>query len=124
MRLEQALQTMQNDQGTFATTVNQELLQVNRRMAEMETTIRDREEAIRVALDNTAAQRAGELAKVVSDATSEFATQRQLLQDISASVQVEFHKLQQQIEASGGNMEEAKVGTLPAGERTKTAQAL
>ena len=97
-RMEQQLQQMQRDQGTFATQMNNEVSQSKNRMMAIETTIRDREEAIRVAFDSTAAQRAAELASVVSDARSEFEKQRQLLQEITAAVQVEFHKLQQQID--------------------------
>ena len=102
MRFEQQLQQMQQDQGIFATFMNQEVAEAKSRMLQMESTIRDREEAIRVALDGTAALRAAELAKVVSDATSEFATQRQALQGITSAVQVEFNKLQQQIDQSSG----------------------
>ena len=73
----------------------------------IETIFRDREEAIRAAFDSTAAQRAAELASVVSDARSEFEKQRQLLQEITSAVQVEFHKLQQQVDQGqtkeGGN---------------------
>ena len=69
-------------------------------MLAIETTIRDREEAIRIAFDGTAAQRASELATVVSDAISEFEKQRQLLQEVTAAVQVELHKLQQQVDQS------------------------
>ena len=100
--MEQQLQQIQTDQGIFATAMNTELLQAKNRMMAMESTIRDREEAIRVALDGTAAQRAAELAKVVSDATSEFAKQRQLLQDVTTSVHLEFSKLQQQIDQGKG----------------------
>ena len=100
-RFEQQLQQIQQDQGTFATLMNREVSEAKSRMMQMESMIRDREQAIRVALDGTAALRAAELAKVVSDATSEFATQRQLLQDITTAVQVEFHKLQQQIDQHG-----------------------
>ena len=71
-RLEQQLQQMQQDQGTFASQVNAEQLATNARMATIESTIRDREEAIRVAFDHTAAQRAAELATVVGDARAEF----------------------------------------------------
>ena len=66
-----------------------------------------REEAIRIAFDTTVAQRAAELAAVVADARSEFDKQRRQLQDISNAVQLEFNKLQQQIEQGnprdGGN---------------------
>ena len=99
-RMEQQLQQIQADQGTFATQMNTEMLQSRNRMLAIETTIRDREEAIRTAFDTTAAQRAAELASVVSDARSEFDKQRQLLQDITNAVQVEFHKLQQQVDQS------------------------
>ena len=101
LRFEQQLQQLQQDQATFATMVNREVTEAKSRMMQMESMIRDREEAIRVALDRTAANRAAELAKVVSDATSEFATQRQTLQGLTAAVQVEFNKLQQQIDQSG-----------------------
>ena len=101
-RFEQQLQQIQQDQGTFATLMNREVSEAKSRMMQMESMIRDREEAIRVALDRTAALRAAEFAKAVSDATSEFATQRQLLQDITTAVQVEFNKLQQQIDQSSG----------------------
>ena len=68
------------------------------RIGAIETTIRDREEAIKTAFDVTAAQRASELAAVVAQAKSEFDTQRQQLQTITGAVQTEFTKLQEHIE--------------------------
>ena len=106
MRFEQQLQQLQQDQATFATMVNREVTEAKSRMMQMESMIRDREEAVRLALDRTAADRARDLAKVVSDATSEFTTQRQTLQGLTAAVQVEFNKLQQQIGQGGGESRE------------------
>ena len=109
---------MQTDQGIFATTMNAELQTANGRMMAMETTIRDREEAIRRAFDSTTAMRAAELAKVVADAKSEFDTQRTTQRDslngIATAVQAELHSLQQRVEqveqgaprAEGGKGEE------------------
>ena len=93
---------MQADQGIFATTMNAELQTANGRMMAMESTIRDREEAIRRAFDSTTALRAAELAKVVADAKSEFDTQRTTQRDslngIATAVQAELHSLQQRVE--------------------------
>ena len=100
-RLEQQLQQMQQDQGTFASQVNQAHAATGVRMATIESTIRDREEAIRIEFDRTAAQRAAQLASVIGDAKAEFDKQRQLLQGITDAVQLEFNKLQQQIEQGG-----------------------
>ena len=106
-RLESQFELFQTQQGEFASQINAENRQTSSIIATIETTIRDREEAIRVAFDHTAAQRAAELASVVADARSEFDKQRQLLQDITSAVQLELNKLQQQIEQGsskdGGN---------------------
>ena len=97
-RLEAQLQQMQQDQGTFASQVNQTQIANDARMGTIESTIRDREEAIIIEFDRTAAQRAAQLASVIGDAKAEFDKQRQLLQGITDAVQLEFNKLQQQIE--------------------------
>ena len=93
---------MQTDQGIFATAMNAELSVANGRMVAMETTIRDREEAIRRAFDSTTALRAQELAKVVADAKAEFDTQRTTQRDslngIATAVQAELHSLQQRVD--------------------------
>ena len=89
-RMEDRLQQFQQDQGVYASRINNEMSEMLSRIAAIESTIRDREEAIRNAFDATAAQRASELAAVVSDAKSEFDTQRQQLQTITSAVQVEF----------------------------------
>ena len=57
-RIEEKLEQFQQSQGMFASQMNTEIMQTNSRMATIETTIRDREEAIKVAFDHTAAQRA------------------------------------------------------------------
>ena len=69
-RLETQLQQMQQDQGTFASQVNQTQLTNDTRVGVIESTIRDREEAIRVEFDRTAAQRAAQIALAISDATA------------------------------------------------------
>ena len=63
---------MQQYQGTFASQVNQAQAETGVRMANIESTIRDREEAIRIEFDRTAAQRAAQLASVIGDAKTEF----------------------------------------------------
>ena len=87
----------QQDQGAFASRINTDIAAMVSRIGAIETTIRDREEAIKTAFDVTAAQRGTELAAVVAQAKSEFDTQRQQLQTITGAVQSEFTKLQQQI---------------------------
>ena len=71
------------------------------RMSSLESHLRRREEEIRSALDQTAAQRSAELATVVADATSEFNTQRSNLQTVVAAVEAEFQRLQQQVDQAG-----------------------
>ena len=110
-RMEEKLKQLQTDQGIFASQMNAEMLQSRNRMLAIETMIRDREEAIRTAFDTTAAQRAAELASVVAGARSEFDKQRQQLQDITSAVQVEFHKLQQQVEQDSTKDGGSKGGT-------------
>ena len=96
VRVEGIVQQLQQDQGTFATAVNTANAVDRQRMLSIEVMIRDREEAIKAAFDGMTATRAGELAKVVADAKSEFDTQRQLLQGVTTAVQAEFAKLQQE----------------------------
>ena len=67
-RLEAQFELFQTQQGQFASQINEESIRTNTRMAAIESTIRDREETIRVAFDHTVAQRAAELASVVGDA--------------------------------------------------------
>ena len=71
------------------------------RLGTLESHFRRREEEIRNALDQTAAQRSAELAAVVADATSEFNTQRSNLQTVVPAVETEFQRLQQQVEQAG-----------------------
>ena len=97
-RLEAQFEVFQNQQGEFATQVNNENRQTGSIIAAIETTIRDREEAIRSMFEQMAAQRAAEMAALVADARAEFDNQRQQLQSITEAVQVEFTKLQQQID--------------------------
>ena len=101
-RMEQQTQQLQADQGTFATLANAESVATKQRMLAIESMIRDREEAIKNVLDSTAAQRATELANVVSGARTEFEALRQSLQAITTAVQEEFQKLQQQVDQSSG----------------------
>ena len=68
--VERTLAQLQGAQASFATTVNEELQKLGIRMVNMESTLRQREEEIKSALDQTAAQRSAELAAVVADATS------------------------------------------------------
>ena len=110
-RLEAQLQQMQQDQGTFASQVNQTQLTNDTRVGVIESTIRDREEAIRVEFDRTAAQRAAQLASVIGDAKADFDKQRQLLQGVTDAVQLEFNKLQQQVEQGGSKESGNKNGT-------------
>ena len=87
-RLEAQLQQMQQDQGTFASQVNQTQGLNDARLGTIESTIRGSQEAIRVEFDRTAAQRAAEFASVIGDAKAEFEKQRQLLQGITDAVQL------------------------------------
>ena len=66
-RLEAQFEAFQNQQGTFATQVNNDSRQIGTRIASIETTIRDREEAIRSMFDQMAAQKAAEMASLVQD---------------------------------------------------------
>ena len=99
--METQIQQIQQDQGQFATLVNAESAATKQRMLAIESMIRGREEAINIVLDSTAAQRATELANVVSGARTEFEKQRQSLQVITTAVQEEFQKLQQQVDQGG-----------------------
>ena len=56
------------------------------------------------------AQRAAEMAALVADARTEFDNQRQQLQSITGAVQVEFTKLQQQIDQGGTKESGTKLG--------------
>ena len=67
-------------------------------MTAIETTIRTREQDIKSMFEAMAAQRAAEMAALVADARAEFESQRQQLQTITGAVQVEFSRLQQQID--------------------------
>ena len=107
-RLEAQFEAFQNQQGEFATQVNNEKRQTGSRIAAIEATIRDREEAIRNRFEQMAAQRAAEMAAVVAEAKSELDNQRLQLQTISNAVQVEFTKLQQQIDQTGSSKDAGK----------------
>ena len=115
--MEQQIQQLQQDQGTFATLVNAESVATKQRMLAIESMIRDREEAIKAVLDSSAAQRATELANVITGARTEFETARQAaaanaasLQAVTVAEQEEFQKLQQQVDQGGKReREEAKV---------------
>ena len=80
--------------------VNNEMTTLASRIGALESTVRQREEAIKSAFDATAAQNATDLAAVVAQAKSEFDAQRVQLQTIAGAVQAEFSKLQQQIDES------------------------
>ena len=97
-RLEAQMQQMQQDQGTFASRVNQKQGTDDARMGTIESTIRGSQEAIRIEFDRSAAQRAAQFASLIADATAEFDKQRKQQQDIVDAVQLELNKLQQQIE--------------------------
>ena len=88
--VERTLAQLQAAQADFATNVNGELQRIGIRMQNFESTLRQREEEIKAALDATAAQRSAELAAVVADATSEFNTQRGNIQAMAAVVEQEF----------------------------------
>ena len=109
-RLEAQFEAFQNQQGEFATQVNNDKRQTGTRITAIEATIRDREEAIRNMFDQMAAQRAAEMAALVADARTEFDNQRQQLQSITGAVQVEFTKLQQQIDQGGTREAGTKLG--------------
>ena len=81
-RLEAQFELFQNQQGEFATQVNNGSRQTGSRIAAIETTIRDREDAIRSMFEQMVAQRAAEMAALVADARAEFDNQRQQLQSI------------------------------------------
>ena len=81
--VERTLTQLQTAQAEFATTVNGELQRIGIRMTNLESTVRQREEEIKAALDQTAAQRSAELAAVVADDTSEFNTQRGSIQTMA-----------------------------------------
>ena len=112
--LDQKLTQFQVDQGAFASIVNNDMATLASRIGAIESTIRQREEAIKSAFDATAAQHATDLSAVVAQAKSEFDTQRAKqeafaseaqverakLESIASAVQVEFNKLQQQIDDS------------------------
>ena len=87
-RLEAQFEAFQRSQGEFASQVNTEQNQIGTRMTTIESTIRDREEAIRAMFDQLAAQRAAEMAALVADANMEFDNQRNQLQTISSAVQI------------------------------------
>ena len=99
-RLDEKLTQFQSDQGTFASIINNDMTTLASRIGVIESTIRQREEAIKSAFDATAAQNATDLAAVVAQAKSEFDAQRAQLQTIAGAVQAEFSKLQQQIDES------------------------
>ena len=98
VRVETLLQQMLQDQGTFASQMNQTQGLNDTRMATIESTIRGSQEAIRVEFDRSAAARAVQLATVIADAKAEFDKQRLLQQGIVDAVQLELDKLQKQIE--------------------------
>ena len=85
--VERTVAQLQSAQAEFATTVNGELQRFGIRMSNFESTLRQREEQIRAALDQTAAQRSAELAAVVADATSEFNIQRATLQSMASTIE-------------------------------------
>ena len=99
--LERTVTQLQNAQAEFATTVNGELQGFGARLGSLESHLRRREEEIKSALDQTAAQRSSELAADVADATAEFNNQRTSLQNVTTAVQAEFQRLQEQVEQAG-----------------------
>ena len=103
VKVENALQQMLQDQGVHAS-------QVNSRIASIESTIRGSQEAIRVEFDRSAASRAQQIAKVISDAKAEFDNQRQLQQGIVDAVRLELDKLQAQIEQGSSKDSGQKFG--------------
>ena len=109
-RLESQFEGFQRQQGEFASQVNIEQHQTNIIIATVESMIRDREEAIRSMFEQVSAQRAAEMAALVADARTEFDKQRQQFESISGAVQVEFTKLQQQIDQVGTKDSGPKLG--------------
>ena len=69
-RLENQMQEMQQNQGTFASQTNQARLASDARMGTIESTIRGSQEAIRIEFDRAAAQRATQFASLIADATA------------------------------------------------------
>ena len=110
VRVETQLQQMLQDQSTFASQVNQTQGLNDARMGMIESTIRGSQEAIRVEFDRTTAERAQQLASVISDAKNEFEKQRLLQQGIVEAVQLELDKLQKQIEQGGSKDSGNKFG--------------
>ena len=100
-RLETQFEQFQTQQGNFATLVNDESARTGFRMTAIETTIRTREQDIKKMVEAMAAQKAAEMAALVADVRAEFESQRQQLQTITGAVQVEFSRLQQQIDQGG-----------------------
>ena len=111
--VERTVAQLQTAQAEFATTVNGDLQRFGIRMSNFETMLRQREEQIRAALDQTAAQRSSELAAVVADATSEFNTQRTTLQSMASAIEAEFQKVRQELEQTGRGDGKQGKGFLP-----------
>ena len=108
LRIEEILQTVQAHQGASASHAYAYQAATNTRIAVVESTIRDREEAIRNTFEQMAAQRAAEMAALVADARTEFDNQRQQLQSISSAFQLEFIKSQQQIDQRSSSKDAGK----------------
>ena len=112
--LDTRLTQFQSDQGTFASMVNNELRGLASRIGTLESTLRQREEEIQSAFEATTAKHATDLATVISQAKSEFDTQRAKqealsaeaqvervkMESVASAVQAEFSKLQQQVDDS------------------------
>ena len=100
-RLETQFDNFQVQQGAFATLVNDESIKAGFRMAAMETMIREIKEQGNSAFEAMAAQKAAEMSTLVADIRAEFESQRKQLQTTTGAVQVEFNRLQQQIDQGG-----------------------
>ena len=109
-RLEAQFDQFQTQQGTFATLVNDESARTGARMMAIETMVRTREQDIKDAFEAMAAQKAAEMAVLVADIRAEFESQRKQLQTTTGAVQVEFSRLQQQIDQVGTRDAGPKLG--------------
>ena len=99
--VQRTLSRLEGAMGTFTTQVNTEIRELAGRTMNVESTLRQREEDIRNAFEQTAAQRSTELATIVAEAASEFAQQRSALQTRANAAEAEFIKVKEQLDAAG-----------------------
>ena len=106
------VQQLEERFASFATQTNADGQVLTTRVAELESALRQREEAIKHILEATAAQRATELAEVVASAKTEFDTQRANLQAMGRVIEAELREVQQQVSGKMGSDPKYK-GFLP-----------